>query len=120
MKKPRFKSYTRPNGHDEFLEFFISLSEKDKGKLAAQIDKIQSHGLEIAIRLEWVKKLDKNLYEIRSKVSSNIQRAVYFHVEDNQYMITHGFTKKTQKTPKREIEHAKVIRAEYWHEKEGK
>ena len=30
-----------------------------------------------------------------------------------RYIITHGFTKKTQKTPKREIIHAKQIRREF-------
>ncbi len=40
---------------------------------------------------------EKNLYELRSKVAKNIQRALYFHVEDTRYVITHEFTKKTQK-----------------------
>lgn len=47
-------------------------------------------------------KLETNLYELRSKVSSNIQRVFYFHVVDNRYVITHGFTKKTDKTPENE------------------
>ncbi|MGC3051167.1 type II toxin-antitoxin system RelE/ParE family toxin, partial [Enterococcus faecalis] len=53
-----------------------------------------------------------NLYDLRSKVGSNIQRAFYFHVVDNRYIITLGFTKKTEKTPKQEIEHAKELRKE--------
>ncbi|MDF7638031.1 type II toxin-antitoxin system RelE/ParE family toxin [Lactobacillus sp. ESL0791] len=117
MKNPKFKSYKRLNGHNEFIEFYQKLSEKDRGKLAILIDKIQRYGLAIAARMEWIKKIDKNLYEIRTKTSSNIQRVIYFHVEDEQYIITHGFTKKTNKTPKREIEHAKVIRAEFWQER---
>ena len=39
--------------------------------------------------------------------------ALYFHVKNNQYIITHGFTKKTPKTPVREIQHAKMIKVEY-------
>jgi phage-related protein len=49
--------------------------------------------------MKWLKKLDTNLYEIRSKVGSNIQRGIYFHWEDNKFINTHGFTKKTDKTP---------------------
>lgn len=52
------------------------------------------------------KKLETNLYEIRSKHASNIQRAIYFHWENNKYVITHGFTKKQQKTPKHEVKKA--------------
>ncbi|WP_455239798.1 type II toxin-antitoxin system RelE/ParE family toxin [Veillonella sp.] len=36
-----------------------------------------------------------------------------FHASHNKYIVTHGFTKKTQKTPSREIQRAKVIKKEY-------
>lgn len=113
MEKPRFISYTRPNGHNEFEEFYNSLPIKDRNKLRATIDMIEEAGIQAAIQLEWIKKLDYQIYEIRSKVSSNIQRALYFHIKNNQYIITHGFTKKTQKTPIKEIIRAKQIKQEF-------
>ena len=113
MEKPKFISYTRPNGHNEFGEFYNSLPVKDRNKLRATIEMIEEAGIQAAIQLEWVKKLDSEINEIRSKVSSNIQRALYFHVKNNQYIITHGFTKKTQKTPIKEIERAKQIKYEF-------
>ena len=113
MEKPKFISYTRPNGHNEFEEFYNSLPVKDRNKLRATIEMIEEAGIQVAIQLEWVKKLDSEINEIRSKVSSNIQRALYFHVKNNQYIITHGFTKKTQKTPIKEIERAKQIKYEF-------
>ena len=112
-EKPKFISYTRPNGHNEFEEFYNSLPIKDRNKLRATIEMIEEAGIQAAIQLEWVKKLDSEINEIRSKVSSNIQRALYFHVKNNQYIITHGFTKKTQKTPIKEIERAKQIKYEF-------
>ena len=113
MQKPKFISYTRPNGHNEFEEFYNSLPVKDRNKLRATIEMIEEAGIQAAIQLEWIKKLDSEINEIRSKVSSNIQRALYFHVKNNQYIITHGFTKKTQKTPIKEIERAKQIKYEF-------
>ena len=113
MEKPKFISYTRPNGHNEFEEFYNSLPTKDRNKLRATIDMIEKAGIYPAIQLEWVKKLDSEIYEIRSKISSNIQRALYFHIRNNQYIITHGFTKKTQKTPIKEIIRAKQIKQEF-------
>lgn len=113
MEKPKFISYTRPNGHNEFEEFYNSLPVKDRNKLRATIEMIEEAGIQAAIQLEWVKKIDSEINEIRSKVSSNIQRALYFHVKNNQYIITHGFTKKTQKTPIKEIERAKQIKYEF-------
>ena len=99
----KFEFYTCLNGRTEFIEFL----------LLATISLIQEHGLLIAQRMEWVKKLDNDIFEIRSKVSSNIQRALYFHVIGDRYIITHGFTKKTQKTPTSEIRHAKELKKEF-------
>ena len=113
MEKPKFISYTRPNGRNEFEEFYNSLPTKDRNKLRATIDMIEKAGIQPAIQLEWVKKLNSEIYEIRSKISSNIQRTLYFHIKNNQYIITHGFTKKTQKTPIKEIIRAKQIKQEF-------
>lgn len=113
MNYLKFEFYTRPNGHTEFIDFLQTIPLKDQQKLLATITNIQEHGIIVAQRMEWVKKLEGNLFEIRSKVSSNIQRAMYFHVVGERYIITHGFTKKTQKTPISEIEHAKKLRKEF-------
>jgi phage-related protein len=63
--------------------------------------------------MKWTKKLEDDLYELRSKQGSDIQRAIYFQKVGTEYLITHGFTKKSQKTPKTEIEHARAMRKSY-------
>jgi phage-related protein len=115
MKKPEFESYERPNGHDEFDEWLQGLPIKDRAKILQVIRATEENGLLVAQRMLWVKKItsEKNLYELRSVQSNNIQRALYFHVEDSRYVITHGFTKKTQKTPPNEIQHALDLREEW-------
>ena len=40
MEKPKFEFYTRPNGHNEFLEFYNTLPYKDRRKLMATIEVI--------------------------------------------------------------------------------
>ncbi|KRM37908.1 hypothetical protein FD47_GL000390 [Lentilactobacillus parafarraginis DSM 18390 = JCM 14109] len=83
MEKPEFETYKRPNGHDEFDEWLQQLPIKDRAKLLQVITDTQDQGLLVAQRMTWVKKIAsaKNVYELRSKVSSNIQRALYFHVK---------------------------------------
>ena len=54
-------------------------------------------------QLAALKDVDKLFTDKLSGANTNIQRAIYFHWENNRYVITQGFTKKTQKTPKREI-----------------
>jgi phage-related protein len=74
---------------------------------------IQELGMLTAIRQEWVKRIDDNIFEIRSRVSTNIQRVLYFQKINQNYIITHGFTKKTQKTPIEQIQKAYKIMQEY-------
>lgn len=81
----------------EFTAFLDSLPIKDAAKLLAVLDEVKARGLLSAEKRQLVKKLETNLYEIRSKFSNNIQRAIYFRVEGSHYVITHGFTKKQQK-----------------------
>ncbi|MBC6445274.1 MAG: type II toxin-antitoxin system RelE/ParE family toxin [Alphaproteobacteria bacterium GM202ARS2] len=46
----------------------------------------------------------KGLWEIRSKVSGDRIARVFFCVQDGDMILLHGFIKKTQKTPERELE----------------
>ena len=56
-------------------------------------------------------KLDipKATFGNESKQGSGIQRALYFREAGNKYVITHGFSKKADRTPEQEIEHAKNL-----------
>lgn len=57
------------------------------------------------------------LYEIRVEVGSNIFRAFSFFDEGQLIVVANAFQKKTQKTPKKEIELAEKIKKEYFYEK---
>ena len=60
------------------------------------------------------------LYEIRAQVGNNIYRIFCFFDSNNLVVVGHGFQKKTQKTPKKEIEKAIKIMEEYYNEKISK
>ena len=59
----------------------------------------------------------KGLYEVRVEVGSNIYRIFSFFDKGNLVVLGNGFQKKTQKTPKQEIENALKIMKEYNNEK---
>ncbi|QLE64952.1 toxin-antitoxin system [Furfurilactobacillus rossiae] len=82
-------------------------------EILSKITQIESIGLQVSISKKWVKKIGQNLYEIRIRTKFNSQRALYFYLTKSQYIIVSGFTKKTQKTPRREIKRAKSIRNSY-------
>jgi len=59
----------------------------------------------------------EGLFEIRIEFESNIFRIFCCFDEGNLVVLFNGFQKKTQKTPKKEIERAKRIKEEYFENK---
>jgi phage-related protein len=57
------------------------------------------------------------LFEIRIKIGSNIFRVFCFFDEGNLVILLNGFQKKSQKTPKNEIEKAERLKREYHEER---
>ena len=51
--------------------------------------------------------LGEGLWEIRSDLSSNRAARVIFCVDEDRMVLLHGFIKKTQKTPKSDLELAR-------------
>ena len=64
------------------------------------------------------KHLDDGIFELRAKVGSDITRVLYFFVIGRRIILTHGFVKKTDKTPPSEIIKAKQYRHEFLNRKE--
>ncbi len=84
-------------------EFIQQLPKKDQAKVIYVIDLLSQFG--ITLRHPHSKALQgyPNLYELRVQLASNIQRIFYCHFDEKTFVMLHGFTKKTQKTPSREI-----------------
>lgn len=62
-------------------------------------------------------KSHKGLFEARIKLGSNIWRVFCLFDKGKLVILLNGFTKKTQKTPKKEIEKAVRLMNEYYEEK---
>ena len=56
---------------------------------------------------------EDGIFELRTSLSDTIVRTLYFYQKGAKLILTHGFTKKTQKTPRKEIERAKELRERY-------
>ena len=62
-------------------------------------------------------KTHKGLYEARIKLGSDIWRVFCFFDKVKLVILLNGFTKKTQKTPKKEIDKAVRLMKEYYEDK---
>lgn len=71
------------------------------------------------IPAKFFKHIEKGLYEIRIEYEGNIYR-IFCCLDEGQIIVLfNGFQKKTQKTPRKELDLAIKIMKEYFKEKEG-
>jgi len=59
-----------------------------------------------------IRKLDKELWEVRSTIKDGIAR-IFFTVEASEMILLHGFVKKSQATPQIEMDLAKERKRKY-------
>jgi phage-related protein len=67
------------------------------------VELIQGHGLE-RMREPHVKHLEGPLWEMRMKGKDGISRAIYLTAKGRRVVVVRAFVKKTQETPRREID----------------
>jgi len=101
---------------DYFEEFFVKQRDKVKAKIIWTLQLVEE--LE-RIPETYLKHLENTdgLFEIRVQQGSDIFRIFCFFDQGKLIILTNGFQKKTQKTPKKEIEKAIKIKNEYESEK---
>jgi phage-related protein len=87
-------------GTEPTREWLRSLS-KDEKKLIGEDIKTLQYGWPIGMPL--VKKLCKGIWEIRTNLENKISR-VLFTLLGDQIFLLHGFIKKTEKTPKNDLD----------------
>jgi phage-related protein len=101
---------------DYFEEFFVKQREKVKVKIIWTLELIEELERVPETYLKHLENTD-GLYEIRVQQGSDIFRIFCFFDQGQLIILTNGFQKKTQKTPKKEIEKAIKIKTEYENEK---
>ncbi len=58
----------------------------------------------VQARYPLVRHIEGDLWELREESRTNIYRVLYCFASGRRIVFLHGFQKKTQKTPRREIE----------------
>jgi phage-related protein len=99
-----------------FQDFFSKQNKKVKAKIVWTFDLIEDLQRVPETYLKHIENTN-GLYEIRVQSGSDIYRIFCFFDQGQLVVIANGFQKKTQKTPKKEIEMALKIKADYENEK---
>ncbi len=97
-------------------EFLDSLSGKQAQKVAWVLQLIEELD---TIPVQYFKKLTNTdgLWEVRAQAGNDIFRLLGFMDGDSSVVLTHGFQKKTQKTPNKEIQLAEARKRDYLNRK---
>ena len=101
-----------------FREFYDSLTWKAQKKILWTLEIVETLDRIPEIYFKHLENTE-GLYEIRVQVSSNIYRIFCFFDKNDLVVVGHGFQKKTQKTPKAELDRAEKIKKQYYEEKES-
>lgn len=113
--------YETADGKSELWDFLENLRKKaatskdariQHKQISLYIQLLQDNGTHLNETI--TKHLDDGIWELRP--GSN--RIFYFFYHNNTFVRLHHFRKKSQKTPKREIEKAKAERNDYLSRKE--
>jgi phage-related protein len=98
--------YEKLNKKVPVLDFILSLNPKQQAKVYREIELLKKFGNEL--HFPHVRKMEGEkynvLWELRIEFSSNAFRIFYFIYSQNTSILLHGFQKKTEKTPVKELD----------------
>lgn len=104
MTEWQIEYYTSKRETSPVVSFIDSLPLKTQAKLYWTFELLREYN--IFLTLPWAKKIRGTpLWELRILDKSSV-RFLYYLVGDKTFMILHGFVKKQQKIPRKEIKTA--------------
>ncbi|MAT59092.1 MAG: hypothetical protein CMF23_14065 [Ignavibacteriae bacterium] len=114
---PEVNFYKLESGKNPVIEFFDSLNGKQVQKITWVLELFEEMSV---VPKQYFKKLKNtdDIWEIRITFSGDIFRILGFFESNNNFVLTNGFIKKSQKTPQSEINLAEERKRNYFERKE--
>ena len=115
-KKILARFYQTANGNEPVREWLLKLNEEDRKIIGKDIQKVEFGW---PIGMPYCKPLKDGLYEVRSNITNQLIARIIFFIKTNEMVLLHGFIKKSQKTPKPDLDLAikrkKEVEKNDWH-----
>lgn len=109
--------YRRLNGTSPMDDFLSGLEPKMQAKAMKDLNALRANAN--LLREPRSKSMGKGLFELRIRQANDIVRVFYFFFFDRRIVVTNGFVKKSQKTPRAELERALKYKTD-WEERFGR
>lgn len=98
--------YRNSDGEEPVAEFFDALPIDIRAKITRLLDLLSNYG--VLLKEPHTKQIRGKIREIRIKDNIGAVRILYFGYTGRRFVLLHGFVKKSDKTPQREIDTAEL------------
>ena len=110
----KIKFYKDKNGNEPLKEYLYEMARKNDKDTRINLNKIRDYVKALSLYGKvlgepYIKHLDGEIWELRPLRN----RILFFGFDGNSFVLLSHFIKKTQRTPKREIEKAKRLMKDY-------
>jgi phage-related protein len=96
--------YVEDNGRVPVREILQSVDKETYARFLWSLEQVRVRN--IMAREPLARHIEGKIWEIREESHTNIYRILYFFSSGKRIILLHGFTKKTQKLPGKELEMA--------------
>lgn len=103
--------YRREDGSRPMDEFLDALEPKLRAKANHELRVLRDKAY--TLREPYSKAMGGGLFELRVRHAGNIARVFYFFFDGRRIVVTNGFVKKQQKTPRKELERALAYKKDW-------
>lgn len=100
-KRLQVSFYANANGKEPVRDWLKGLSDEDRRAIGTDLKTVE-YGWPIG--MPTCRALRDGLWEVRTSLPSNKIARVLFYATEGHLVLVHGFIKKTQTTPKKDID----------------
>ena len=112
VKKLPAKFFRNTNENEPVRQWLKELPEDDRQVIGTDIQKVE-FGWPLGLPV--CRPLGQGLWEVRSELPSRRIARVLFCIVQDRMVLLHGFIKKTQTTPKQDLQVARTRKAKVEH-----
>jgi phage-related protein len=97
-------------GREPVREWLKSLDQDDRKIVGEDVKLVQFRW---PLGMPLVRKMESDLWEVRTRLSNRQIARILFTIRGNEMALLHGFIKKSQKTPVKELSLARTRRDQW-------
>ena len=100
-------------GKEPVRDWLKEMSRDNRKEIGEDIKLVQFRW---PLGMPLVRKMEADLWEVRSKLSNSTIARTFFTVANNEMILLHGIIKKSEKTPKKDLDLARSRKKQWLNE----